>query len=103
MSNNGLGDTVIINQIRTNGVVDQIGTHEIIALHKSGVSENVITAMQQTPRSGSAETVVIHQPVPVRPAPVIVQKEYVVPARVRYATRPAFPTYPSRHGFRRYW
>ncbi len=105
MSRNGLGDSVIVNQIRTNGVVDHIGTHEIIALHKSGVSENVITAMQQAPHAAATETVVVRKSVPVRrPPQVIVQKEYVVPApRVRYATRPAFPTYPSRRQFHRYW
>jgi len=105
MSKNGLGDTVIMNQIRTNGVVGQIGTHEIIALHNSGVSEHVITAMQQAPQAGVPETVVVHESVPVRrPTQVIVHKEYVVPApRVRYATRPAFPTYPSRQRFHRYW
>lgn len=104
MSRSGLGDSVIINQIRQNGVVGHIGTHEIIAMHNSGVNEHVISAMQSAPRAGARqpETIVVERP--VRPAQVIVHKEYVVPApRVRYATRPAFPTYPSRHRFHHYW
>lgn len=104
MSRSGLGESVIINQIQKNGVVNHIGTHEIISMHNSGVGERVISAMQSAPRVGvpRAETIIVEQP--VRPTPVIVHKEYVVPApRVRYATRPAFPTYPSRHHFRHYW
>ena len=107
MARSGLSDTVIINQIRKHGVIEQIGTHEIIAMHNGGVSETVISAMQSAPRAGvpQRETVVVERP--ARPTQVIVHKEYVVPAppprRVRYATRPAFPTYPSPHRFRHYW
>lgn len=111
MSRSGLADSVIVNQIRTNGVADHVGTHQIISMHNNGVSEHVITAMQEAPRAGMAptETVVVHNPATTRP--VIVRKEvhvvprpvYAPPVRVRYATRPAFPTYPSRAGFYRYW
>lgn len=101
MSRNGLSDAVIVNHIRNNGIIGHVGTHEIISLHNNGVSEYVISAMQQAPQAGSPrETIVVEQP--VRPQ-VIVHKEYVVPPRVRYVTRPAFPTYPSRAGFHRYW
>lgn len=108
MSRSGLSESVIINQIRQNGVLDHIGTHEIISMHNNGVSERVITAMQSAPRAGNtaasvpASTVVVERT--VAPRPVVVHQEYVVPApRVRYVTRPAFPTYPSPHRFRRYW
>lgn len=116
MSRNGVGDGVILNHIRTNGVVGHVGTHEIISMHNSGVSEAVITAMQEAPQAGTTqmrkvptETVIVERTVP--PRPVVVTREfhfgprpyYVPPPRVRYATRPAFPTYPSRHGFHRYW
>ena len=116
MSRSGLSDSVIVNHIRTNGVTDQVGTHQIISMHNSGVSEQVITAMQSAPRAGTysrpalpqRETVIVERTAP--PPPVIVRKEvHVVPpvyrpqVRVRYGTRPAFPTYPSRGGYRRYW
>ena len=116
MSRSGLSDSVIVNHIRTNGVIDQVGTHEIISMHNNGVSEHVITVMQTAPRAGTysspavpqRETVIVERTVP--PPPVIVRKEvhvvppaYRPPVRVRYSTRPAFPTYPSRGGYRRYW
>ena len=113
MSRSGLSDSVIVNHIRTNGVIDHVGTHEIISMHNRGVSEHVITAMQQAPRAGSIphETVVVHSPPPR--SPVVVREEvrvfpgpvpvYAPPRRVRYATRPAFPTYPSRAGFHYHW
>lgn len=110
MSRSGLSDSVIINHIRANGVLEHIGTRQIIDLHNSGVSEHVITAMQQAPLAGSvpprtvvmrsvpAPPVVIREEVYVHEAPV-----YLPPRHVRYATRPAYPTYPSRVGFHRYW
>lgn len=109
MSRSGLSDSVIINHIHTNGVIGHIGTREIISMHNSGVRENVITAMQQAPPAGSRtarETVVVHEP---PPRPVVVHREYHVaptyypPRRVRYSTRHAFPTYPSRVHFHHYW
>lgn len=124
MSRRGLSDSVIINHLRTNGIQQQIGTREIIALHESGVSEPIITAMQQSPLPGSSrhETVIVERPAPPsqtvivertvpRPPTVVVRKEYryppaqkyYAPPRVRYATRPAFPAYPSRANFHRYW
>ena len=36
MSRSGLGESVIINQIRQNGVLDHVGTHEIISMHNQG-------------------------------------------------------------------
>jgi uncharacterized protein YcfJ len=109
MSRSGLSDSVIINHIRTNGVVSHVDTHAIISMHNSGVRENVIAAMQQAPPAGgsSAKTVVVHNA--PAPRPVVVHREYhVVPRyhpshRLRYVTRPAFPTYPSRAHFHHYW
>ncbi len=124
MTQSGLGDTVILNQIRTRGVTDRVGTHEIIAMHKSGVSESVITAMQDgqlresAPLSSARHTSIARAPQPrretviVEQRPVVVREEVrVVPhpayiphhPRVRYATRPAIPRHPTRVGFHTYW
>lgn len=106
MSQSGLSDSVIINHVRTNGVIDHVDTHQIISMHQRGVSENVISAMQSAPKAGTAtprkETIIVNRPIVRQPSQVIVQ-EYVVPPRVRYTTRPAYPTYPSRHRYHRYW
>ena len=46
MTHNGVGDSVIINYIRTNGVQQRLQVADVIALHQQGVSEPVISAMQ---------------------------------------------------------
>ena len=115
MAQSGISDSVIMKQIQTHGVVGHIGTHEIILMHKRGVSEPVITAMQAGRPAGAVtprqpETIVVESP-PPRPRPVVVHREvhvtpppvYIPHPRVRYATRPAFPAYPSRIQFHRYW
>ena len=47
MTQNGLSENVIVNQIRQRGVQVRPQVADIIALHQQGVSETVITAMQQ--------------------------------------------------------
>ena len=47
MTRNGLSEQVMINQIQQRGVQTRPQVAEIIALHQQGVSENVISAMQQ--------------------------------------------------------
>jgi len=50
----GLGEELIINQIRTSGVEYHLTGAEIIDLKQSGVTENVINAMINTAPAGSA-------------------------------------------------
>ena len=47
MTRSGLSENVIINQIRQRGILVRPQVADIIALHQQGVSETVITAMQQ--------------------------------------------------------
>jgi len=47
MTQSGLSENVIINQIRQRGVQVRPQVADIIALHQQGVGETVITAMQQ--------------------------------------------------------
>ena len=101
MSRSGLSDAVIMNHVRTHGVAHQLTAREIIDLHRNGVSEPVITAMQQAPRSYPVQTVA--RVSPPRPTTVVVEREYHVAPRYpvypqyRYATRPVGP----RSGWRR--
>jgi uncharacterized protein YcfJ len=86
MSRSGVGDDVIINQIRQNGVVRQIDSNDVITLHKEGVSGPVIAALQQGP--------VATRPVPVYAPPVVVEKYYVPPPY--YYHRYCYPPPPPR-------
>ncbi len=86
MSASGLGENVIINHIRANGVKSSLTPGQIIELHENGVSEKVINAMQ---REGSRQA---GPPVVVNGPPVIIEESYIVPP---YCGPP-----PYRHHFR---
>lgn len=80
LSNSGVSQQLIINQIHNNGVQQEIGVSEILTLHQNGVSELVINEMQRAsvgaPVIGAAvsPTVVARQPaaVVVKPTPVVI-------------------------------
>lgn len=90
MSQSGVSDGVIINQIQRHGVQRRLEVSDVIALHQQGVSEAVITMMQRAPLA----TVRYRAPV-VRPAPVIVEEHYYEPP-VYYA-RPAYHHHYYHH------
>ncbi len=75
LTQSGVGDAVIANQIRAQGVTGPLSTSDLVFLKQNGVSDVVITAWQQTPVAGS---VVLPA---VRPAPqqIIVRERYVDP------------------------
>lgn len=77
MAQNRVSDEVIINHIRENGVQRRPDVNEVIALHRQGVSERVITAMQNAPEGGPAVAPVASPPV-YRAAPVVVEERYYV-------------------------
>jgi uncharacterized protein YcfJ len=87
MSNSGISSQVIISQIRSNGVQQQIGVQEIILLHQNGVHESVIQEMQRA-RIGSPTPVAMTRsaPVYVQPQPTII----VEPAPVYYHPVPVY-------------
>lgn len=98
MSQNQVGEEVIINHIRENGVQRRPDVSEVIALHRQGVSERVITAMQTAPEGGPA--IPAPRPVPVyRPAPVIVEQYYVRPSYWHYPHyhHPPYHYHPQSH------
>jgi hypothetical protein len=73
MMTSGLSDDVIITHIRTHGVAASLTPNDIIRLHDSGVSENVINAMQETSASQVGPPAVAYA------TPVIIEESYVVP------------------------
>jgi hypothetical protein len=71
MSQQGVGDGVIIDQIRLSGIVYNLSAEQIIWLQQSGVHEPVIREMQATAyRPG--RRVYVAQPVYAAPPPVVV-------------------------------
>lgn len=88
MTRSGLSETVIINQIQQRGVQKKLQVADIIALHEQGVSESVITIMQQAsvgpPIERAANRYHIVQPIPAITtpqvaAPIIVEEHYIIP------------------------
>ncbi len=83
MSRSGVSPNVIMNQISTRGVQRQPAVSDIISLHEQGVSETVISAMQQAPvgnqlSPGNAiqSTTIVETPVFVEPRPVRVHHRH---------------------------
>lgn len=77
MSRSGLSENVIINQIQSRGVTAQIQVPGILELHRQGVTENVITAMQAAPVGPIA--VAQNNQIAAPPQQVIVRERVVVP------------------------
>lgn len=94
MSQSGVGEEVIINHIRENGVQRRPEVADVIALHRQGVSERVITAMQAAPEGGRMPA----PPPPTtvyRTSPVVVEEHYYV--RPSYWHCPPPPAYYHHH------
>ena len=95
MTQSGLSDTVISNQIRQRGVQQKLQVRDVIYLQQLGVSEPVITCLQQTPLAGR---VVNRIPSPAA-RPVIVERHHYISPRP-YWHPPRY--YPPRHYGRGY-
>lgn len=105
LTRSGLSESLIVDQVLKNGVQQEIGVSEVIALHQNGVSEQVIRAMQSAqigepsiqPSYHYEQPVQVATPVVVQPVPRVV----VAPApRVIVQTKPVYrrpPHGPSYH------
>lgn len=102
MSRSGLGDHVIINQIRVRGVQRTPQVSDIITMHEQGVREAVIASMQEarTAGPGGVPATTPHAPAPGQ---VIIREREVLP----YYPLPRYygphprdywvPVHPRRH------
>ena len=88
LSRNGVGSQLILNQIHSNGVAQEIGVSEIIAMSQNGVSEVVIDAMQKASVGGPSPVVVGSGPVIVDRGPVLVDRPVIVDHRPVVVARP---------------
>ncbi|MCM2371402.1 glycine zipper domain-containing protein [Aporhodopirellula aestuarii] len=98
MSRSGVGESVILNQIATRGVQRRPVVSDIISLHQQGVSEHVISAMQQAP-VGAGETIVAQPPTRIVETPVYVTpRPYPVPVYDHHRHHgPVYRARPSYH------
>ena len=100
MTRSGVSDAVIVAHIQTNGVAVRPDVNDVIAMNQDGVSDYVITMMQQSGTGYRAQTTYA-QPTKVyrtypQPSNVVVQEEFYVQPQPVYQTR---AYYPERRGF----
>lgn len=80
MSRSGLGDSLIMNQIRTRGIERTPQVSDIIAMHEQGVREGVIATMQEARVAGESDTTASYPAAAAAAAsPVIIHEREVVP------------------------
>lgn len=98
LTRSGVSDPVIINQIRTKGVIAAPEVNEVVLMHEQGVSDAVISVMQQVGAAKPViEQVAAHDVVVVeQPTRVVAVPQTVVPVY-----RPAY-VYPYHHHHRHY-
>lgn len=97
MTQSRLSDGVIITQIRTNGVAQQLLAPDLVNLSNAGVSDAVIQAMQTAPLATA-----LAAPAPAVTYPterVIVEERYVAPAPYPYGVYYYHPHYYGPHHF----
>ena len=101
MTRSGVSDAVIVAHIQSNGVAMRPDVNDVILMNQEGVSDYVITMMQQS-GTGYRATTTHQQPTTVyrtyQPStPVLVQEEYYVQPQPVYQSRPVY--YVERRGF----
>ena len=67
MTQNGVSEQLIINQLQNNGVLSALTTNDMISMKQYGVSDNIISAWQQTPIAGNFTRLGRVQPIVVQP------------------------------------
>ena len=110
MARSGLSEHLIVNELQSKGIQKRPAVSDIIALHKQGVSENIITAMQQAPLASTqqiqrsaapiqptiaTQQVITPRPVVVCDPPVVYQSPVVVEKVYR-----SYPVHSHRHYYR---
>jgi hypothetical protein len=100
MSRSGVSDAVIVAHIQSNGVAMRPDVNDVILMNQEGVSDYVVTMMQQS-GTGYRSAPTYQQPATVyRTYPAqaveVVREEYFVPARPTYQAQ---RYYVDRRGF----
>ena len=100
MTRSGVSDAVIVAHIQSNGVAMQPDVNDVILMNQEGVSDYVVTVMQQTGMGYRANAGYYQAPTRVyrtypQPAEVVVHEEYYTPPQPVYSTRQ--PTYTRQY------
>jgi hypothetical protein len=104
MTHNRVGDAAIMDFVRQNGVERPLAAPDLVMLHKEGVSDAVMIALQQAavpvaPLAAPIPPSVVVVPPPVYPRPVVIPEyRYVVPPPVRYYYGPRYPYHGPHWG-----
>ncbi len=98
MTQSGLDEQLIVNQINANGIERRLRPEELMMLKNNGVSNNVISAMQTAPLTSVAPRVASWG---VRPTEVIVEERWIHPSPGYYFYGPPHPRY-CPPGYRRH-
>ena len=86
MSRSGISESVIMGHLQNKGVQRRLEVADIIALHQAGVSDTLITVMQQAPLATQ-----LSAPAPQRQQMVVQQPNVIVQqAPVLYSAPPVF-------------
>lgn len=93
LSRAGLSDDILIVLIQTDGSTFQLSADDILALHRQGLSNAVIRAMQETARKPAP----VEEPVPPQPPqpapPPVVNVHQTVTQRVEPSFAQSYPFY----------
>jgi len=100
MTRGGVSDAVIVAHIQSNGIAMQPDVNDVILMNQEGVSDYVVTMMQQTATGYRASPEHYHAPTRVyrtypQPAEVVIREDYYTPPQPVYQTRQ--PTYTRQY------
>jgi hypothetical protein len=94
MTRSGVSDAVIVAHIQSNGIAMRPDVNDVILMNQEGVSDYVITMMQQTGTGYRAPTPVYRT---YQQPAVVVQEQYYAPPQPVYTGQRTY--YVERRGF----
>ena len=101
LSQTGVAEGLVIQQIQQYGIQQQVGVNEIVFLHQQGVNNNIIAAMQQARFAGAvpapvvaAQPVLSGPPIGYQPAIIPIPRPIVAPPTIVVNPRPVVVTRP---------
>lgn len=102
MSRSGISEAVIISHMQGKGVQRRLEVSDIIALHQQGVSDTLISVMQQAPLATQLSAAVAQgRQVVVQPQPSVIVREQPVIYRSPVIVEEFYRPYPVHRHYHR--